>query len=56
MLGLSCCGNRPGTCIRPGETGPTTGLGRDAIATRDMLWIPPRGRLVSVCVNMLSSL
>ena len=41
---------------RPGATGPTTGLDRFCIATREMLWIPPSGRPVSVCMYMLSLL
>ena len=40
----------------PGATGPTTGLDRLCIATREMLWIPPSGRPVSVCMYMLSLL
>ena len=36
-------------CINiPGETGPARGLGRCTRATREILWIPPTGRLVSM--------
>ena len=38
---------------RPGATGPTTGLDRLCIATREILWI---GRSVSVYMYMLSLL
>ena len=34
----------------PGVTGPATGLGRSAKATREILWTPPSGRPVSSCL------
>ena len=37
-------------CYLPGVTGPTTGLGRCIRATREILWIPPTGRPVRLCV------
>ena len=40
----------------PGVTGPTTGLGKSAKATREILWTPPTGRSVSSCLLSLSRL